>query len=403
MSISLPTLIQEGFGTGDGGKTNPIPVASQIGVTAGAASFTDGFPPLTRTPLNAGGLPPSGEDMNGILYMITQLQAWQCSGGQIPWQSAQETAIGGYPLYAVVQNSDGSGYWLNLTANNTTDPDTGGAGWVPVGGAGQTSITVAGSNVTLTALQAARPYLFISGTLTANITVSIPAPLAGQTWIVVNETTGAFSVSLASVAGGATVVVPQSGNTSFPAVVYCDGTNIQLVVTALTGYAPINSPNFTGTPTAPTPPSNANTTQIATTAMVQAAITAAVAALAPRASPTLSGNPTAPTQAPGTNNATLATTAFVQAAAGNSAVNALNGGLNFANGIQIRWGQVNHSAAGVQTHAFSAAFSNGCYVVIPVVASSTGVEFFTYQSSTASGWTQYSNNTTLINYIAIGH
>jgi hypothetical protein len=394
MSISLPTLIQEGFGTGDSGKTNPIPVASQIGVLAGAASFTDGFPPLTRTPLNAGGVPPAGEDMNGILYMITQLQAWQCSGGQIPYSSAQQTAVGGYPLGAVVQNSDGTGCWLNTTANNTSDPDTGGAGWVPFGVTGQTSVTVAGSNITLTALQAARPFLFITGTLTAAVSISIPAPLAGQEWIVVNESTGAYALSLKSVAGGTPIV---------PAVAYCDGTNLQLVVTALTGYAPINSPNFTGTPTAPTPPSNANTTQIATTAMVQAAITAATAALAPRASPTLSGVPTAPTAAPGTNTAQIATTAFVEALAGISAVSSVNGGLNFAVGIQVRWGQVSHSAAGVQTHAFSSPFTTGCYVVIPVVASSTGVEFFTYQSATASGWNQYSNNSTLINYIAIGH
>lgn len=403
MSISLPALITEGFGTGDGGKTNPIPVASQIGITAGAASFTDGFPPLTRTPLNAGGIPPNGEDLNGILYMITALQAWQSSGGQMPWQSAQETAIGGYPLNAVVQNSDGTGCWLNKTANNTTNPDTGGAGWVPYGVTGQTSVTVAGSNITLTALQAARPFLFINGTITAAVTISIPAPLAGQEWIVVNETTGAFALSLASVAGGTPIVIPQAINTGFPAVIYCDGTNLQLVVTAITGFAPINSPNFTGTPTAPTPPSNANTTQIATTAMVQAALTAAIALLAPRASPTLSGVPTAPTATPGTNNAQLATTAFVQALAGISAVNSVNGGLNFAVGIQIRWGQVNQSAAGVQTHAFSTPFTTGCYVVIPVVASSTGVEFFSYQSSTASGWNQYSNNTTLVNYIAIGH
>jgi hypothetical protein len=395
MSISLPTLIQEGFGTGDGGKTNPIPVASQIGVTAGAASFTDGFPPLTRTPLNAGGVPPSGEDMNGILYMITALQAWQCSGGTIPYSSAQSTAVGGYPLGALIANADNTGYWLNKTANNVTDPDTGGAGWVPFGVVGQTSIPVGGANVTLTALQAARPFLFINGTLTANITVSIPAPLAGQEWVVVNETTGAFSVSLASVAGGTPVVIPQSGNTSFPAVVYCDGTNIQLVVTAITGFAPINSPNFTGTPTAPTPPSNANTTQIATTAMVQAAITAAVAALAPLASPTLSGNPTAPTQAPGTNNATLASTAFVTAAiAAESA------------GQLVRTGVFTCANAGTAV-SFSPAFPNGCTSVILTqqnVANGSNIGFAGANSKTRTGFVGYSSiNGASIGYIAIGN
>jgi len=37
----------------------------------------------------------------------------------------------------------------------------------------------------------------------------------------------------------------------------------------ITGYAPLNSPNFTGTPTAPTANSGTNTTQIATTAFVR--------------------------------------------------------------------------------------------------------------------------------------
>ena len=51
MPVSSTTLISEGFGTSDSGKTYPIPVPSQIAITPGAASFTDGFPPLTRTPL----------------------------------------------------------------------------------------------------------------------------------------------------------------------------------------------------------------------------------------------------------------------------------------------------------------------------------------------------------------
>lgn len=43
----------------------------------------------------------------------------------------------------------------------------------------------------------------------------------------------------------------------------------------LAGYAPLNSPAFTGTPTAPTAAFGTNTTQLATTAFVQAAISAA--------------------------------------------------------------------------------------------------------------------------------
>ncbi|HDW3631816.1 TPA: tail fiber protein [Escherichia coli] len=109
--------------------------------------------------------------------------------------------------------------------------------------------------------------------------------------------------------------------------------------------APIESPELTGTPTAPTAAQSTNSTQIANTAFVKAAITAlingapgaldtlkeiaaainndpnfsttinnALALKAPLASPALTGIPTAPTAAQGTNNTQIATTAYVRAA-----------------------------------------------------------------------------------------
>lgn len=109
--------------------------------------------------------------------------------------------------------------------------------------------------------------------------------------------------------------------------------------------APLASPALTGVPTAPTAAGGTNTTQIATTAYVIAAINALIAAApgalntldelaaalgddpnyattitnllalkAPLASPALTGTPTAPTAAGGTNTTQVATTAFVIAA-----------------------------------------------------------------------------------------
>ena len=140
---------------------------------------------------------------------------------------------------------------------------------------------------------------------------------------------------------------------------------------ALNAKAPLVSPALTGTPTAPTPAANTNSTQIATTAYVQSEIAglntgdmhvatydtnadgkvdaadladavpwtgitgkpatfapsshshpvsqvtglqAALDARAPLASPALTGAPTAPTAAAGTNTTQIASTAFVQAA-----------------------------------------------------------------------------------------
>lgn len=124
------------------GTKNTIPVASQIGVTPGAASFTDGFPPLTMTPLAAGGVPPYGADFNGILNFLSAAVRWAQAGGGYTYDGAFSTAVGGYPRGARVLSADGTGAWRSISDNNTTDPDAGGAGWVaaaPVGLAGSAS------------------------------------------------------------------------------------------------------------------------------------------------------------------------------------------------------------------------------------------------------------------------
>ena len=78
----------------------------------------------------------------------------------------------------------------------------------------------------------------------------------------------------------------------------------------LSGYAPLNSPAFTGNPTAPTPDSTDNSTKIATTAFIKSLL----GSYAPLNSPAFTGNPTAPTQTAGNNSTRLATTAFVTTA-----------------------------------------------------------------------------------------
>lgn len=106
-----------------------IPVASQIPITDGRASFTTGFVPLNATPLAAGGVAPFETDFNGILYQITAVQQWQCAGGVFKYDSAFSAAIGGYPRYCVLMGATGIEY-LNMADNNTTDPDSSGsANW----------------------------------------------------------------------------------------------------------------------------------------------------------------------------------------------------------------------------------------------------------------------------------
>ena len=122
------------WANGDSTKTNPIPVPSQIGVTPGAASWTDGFPPLCATPVASGGVPPAKADMNGGLYQMSAIDVWTCAGAGFKYSSAFSSAVGGYPMGARVLMASGLGYWQSIEDSNTSDPDTGGAGWVPVAG-----------------------------------------------------------------------------------------------------------------------------------------------------------------------------------------------------------------------------------------------------------------------------
>lgn len=215
------------------GAKNAIPVASQIGITAGAASLTDGFPPLTRTPLAAGGVPPSGLDMNGIIYELSAILRWSNAGGGYVFDGtfAADSNVGGYPKGARVLRSDGLGYWFNTTDNNTTDPEGVGAvaaGWVPDFTNGVAAVTMTGSNVTLTALQYGKPIIVISGLLTANLNLIFPN-VAGN-WVVINNTTGAFIITAKTAAGTGVAV-------SSVSAIVGDATNIYQVSSGITQAA----------------------------------------------------------------------------------------------------------------------------------------------------------------------
>lgn len=218
MQLSNPPLKLPIPFANSGGK-NTIPEASQIGIVPGRASLTDGFPPLTRTPISGGGVPPAGLDMNGILYEISALARWGSAGAGYNYDSTFATAIGGYPKGARVCRADGEGYWLNTLDNNTTDPETSGAGWEPDYVSGITPITVAGANITLTPAQAGRPVLLLTGTLTANINLVVPT--YKREWDVINNATGAFTVTVKTAAGTGIGIY---AGTSLQ--VFGDGTNI---------------------------------------------------------------------------------------------------------------------------------------------------------------------------------
>lgn len=214
MPISTPSQITVPFATS--GLKNSIPATANP--VTGNAGYDAGFPATNMTPKEAGGIPPFGQDFNGILFDITTAIQYLEAGMQFPYSSSFATAVGGYPLGAIVTRTDGTGFWRNTVPNNTTNPETFGAGWQPEG-AGITTVAMSNANVTLTALQAARQIVIITGTLTASINLIFPT--YQRQWLVINRATGAFSVTCKTSAGSGVSIATGTSQS-----IYGDGTNI---------------------------------------------------------------------------------------------------------------------------------------------------------------------------------
>lgn len=141
--IDAPDVMVKPFAAdaGAGFITFPIPTASQIPVTPGAASLTDGFPPLNmQDPASQGGVPPFGQDMNGILYWLASYCVWLQAGGGFFYSAEFATANSGYAEGATLQSTTNDALqWLNTVDGNMTDPDDPdyATGWVALTAGGE--------------------------------------------------------------------------------------------------------------------------------------------------------------------------------------------------------------------------------------------------------------------------
>lgn len=203
-----PTLLEAiASAAGPSFITNPMPNNS---TGTNAASISGGFPPITMTNEQAGGEPPLGQDMNGFMFLISSHTLYVQSGQLYLYNSALATAIGGYATGTILGMADGTGIWMCLTNGNTSNPDTGGAGWVALASYGVANVVVpsGATTVTLTTDQYRRNIIQIIGTLISNVSIVFPN-IVGE-WLVVNSTSGAFTVT-ALVNGGSGVTIPQGG------------------------------------------------------------------------------------------------------------------------------------------------------------------------------------------------
>lgn len=222
-SSDSPIKIIKAFGVN--GLKNTIPVDSSTTTdNNGVATFDKGFPPITMQPLSAGGIPPSGKDMNGVLYSVTIQQQWQNAGMGYLFDSTYASNISGYPQGSTIPSSDYSGFWINTTNGNTNNPESTTAlptGWVPGYAYGSSSVTISTANVNVSDIQAAKDRIILTGTLTGNRILYLPQWT--KDWTIENNCTGTgFSIIVSTRAAGATVQ-------SIPGTIiniHSDGTNI---------------------------------------------------------------------------------------------------------------------------------------------------------------------------------
>ncbi|EJS1074075.1 phage tail protein [Salmonella enterica] len=114
-----------------GDKNNIPDKATQQTKDSGNAAYDSGFPPVTMTPISAGGIPPHGKDFNGLMHDITAAIRYVQAGGLYTYNANFAGAIGGYAKDAILAGVSTTAVWLNTIDDNLTDPEgADSAGWV---------------------------------------------------------------------------------------------------------------------------------------------------------------------------------------------------------------------------------------------------------------------------------
>lgn len=189
----------------DGNKNvlpNPAP-------GSGAVSYDSGFGADYSRQLGIDPLAKNiaREDFNGLNYDITTaLQEMQAGEGVSAFSAALAAARpgAGYARGAIIPRTDGNGYWLSTVAANADDPEVTAGKWVPVNVTGTFSQALTNVNVTPTLLNAGFPRVNLTGTLTGNVQLIVPA--WDYTYRIVNGCTGNFTVTVKTAAGSGVVV-----------------------------------------------------------------------------------------------------------------------------------------------------------------------------------------------------
>ncbi|WP_368870074.1 gp53-like domain-containing protein [Proteus mirabilis] len=117
-----PKLISKPFA--QNGQKNVIPEKYETSMESNQATWDQGFGQITMLPVSAGGLPPKGQDFNGILNQISETLVHISKGGVFKFSADYAVAINGYPKGAILQSEDEKKYYQSLIDNNKVNFNT---------------------------------------------------------------------------------------------------------------------------------------------------------------------------------------------------------------------------------------------------------------------------------------
>ena len=125
--MSNPILIPQPFAAS--GNKNDIQNTRQAGQDPEDATWSDGFPAVTMTAIEAGGLPPKGMDFNGIFHALSDNIVHLSKGGRYYFDLEYATKIGGYSKGSILLSSDNSCEFISEINNNLNNPNSNLTGW----------------------------------------------------------------------------------------------------------------------------------------------------------------------------------------------------------------------------------------------------------------------------------
>lgn len=214
MSVSEPGKIITPWA--ESGLKNTIPPASNP--ATGRAGFDQGFSAINMTAKEAGGIPPFGQDFNGIFYEVTNILRYMQTGGQPTFDAALATAIGGYPKGAMVLGSDGLTLWQSQVDSNTSNPDVDSTNWLSM------HIKVIDSDLVISvptdqpSISAALEYISDKRFPKATVTISVEGTLSTSSPVVVShvdaERLKIIGPSVVTTSASSASVTPGTPNTT---------------------------------------------------------------------------------------------------------------------------------------------------------------------------------------------